>query len=166
MTAEELADIGRRLTALAEYFDKPLSQAQSEIYLSGLADVPHEALVRALDQVVRTRTGSMAHRMPKVAELRELVTGRLEDRAQLAWVELQRLVSRHGWVKHTQVEDPALQRAMEATFGSWQRCCEQLAIEGPAATVQYQRFQAAYQAMARREEGALPAGPTVRLLES
>lgn len=68
MTAAELVTLGERLTALAAYFDRPLNETQSEIYLAGLEDLSLEAVIHAITEWVKHGRPFM----PKVVELRDL----------------------------------------------------------------------------------------------
>lgn len=119
MTPTELTALSERLTALGAYFDRPLNETQSEIYLAGLEDLPIAAVVAALTQWVKTGRPFM----PKVSEIRELIVGTEADQAEHAWTQLRAAMRRAGAYASLVVSDAALAATSESLWGSWPQAC-------------------------------------------
>jgi hypothetical protein len=133
------------MCALGEAFDTQISDSRLEIYFQALSDL-------TLDQV---REAARAHVQlskffPKPVELREAVSGRIEDRADEAWAQLVTLVRRVGYTGKPQWPDPVLERTAKELYGGWQALCARLPSEGPEMLGQAKLFKATYAAYARR----------------
>ncbi len=119
MTSTDLVTLAKRLEGLAAYFERPLNETQAEIYLAGLEDLPLEAVIAALSQWVKTGKPFM----PKVTEIRELITGTEDTRAEYAWRQLQEAMRRAGSYASVVMADPALAMTVETLWGSWPQAC-------------------------------------------
>lgn len=119
MTSDELVILATRLEGLAAYFDKPLNEIQSEIYVAGLEDLPLDTVLAAITQWVKTGRPFM----PKVSELRELVVGTETDQAEHVWQQLHEAKRRAGAYASLVVSDAALATTVEALWGSWPAAC-------------------------------------------
>lgn len=167
MTDADRATFATLMFGLGETYNEPISDARMEIYFSALSDLSIDAVHQAASAHVR---GSKF--FPKPAEIRELVGGAVEDRAEIAWATVVNLVRRHGWLgvdgrgKPPAFEDDATRRAALELFGGWTALCEQLPGAGsPAFLGTAKQFKALYGAYARRDL-ALPAGETGRELSA
>ena len=68
---------------------------------------------------------------PKPVELRELMTGRADERADLAWGELLREVRRVGYLGTPMFTDASMLPTIHTVFGGWRHLCETLPAGGP-----------------------------------
>jgi hypothetical protein len=106
--------------ALAELFNRQLSEAALRLYVAALGDIAQEAIEAAV-----VAAGSSCKFMPSPAELRELAGCggiRPEDRAALAWEAFSRAVVELGTYKSPDFDDPII-NATCRMLGGWERCC-------------------------------------------
>jgi hypothetical protein len=83
----------------------------------------------------------------------------VDDRAELAWAGLLRIVRRHGyWDEPKEWPDPAMRRAAMELYGGWCALCERLPSEGASLAYAAKQFKATYAAHVRdtARQGALP----------
>lgn len=113
MTKQDMPEFLKLCALMSQAFDKPLGDALAKIYFEGLADFSIEQVAAAVNQAVKTKTF-----LPKVAELRQLVEGSIEDRASQAWAAFLDAV-RDGGMSSVQFFEPAAAIAMDAVFGGW-----------------------------------------------
>jgi len=146
------------LYALGEAFNEPVSELRAEAYFDALADLPVRAVLDAMRTAIRD-----GRFFPRPVEIREYVEGRPEDRAELAWTALLRLVRRYGWPgidgkgKAPNFPDEATRGAALELYGGWSALCARLPSEGPEFLGAAKQFKAAYLAYSRRESlAALP----------
>ena len=147
MTNQERATLVQRLTMLAEYYDKPKSEAQLSIYLAGLDDLPIEQVLGALTLAVK-----QCRWFPTVAELREMVSGPAEDRAAYAWGLMLSELRRVGYLGQPDWQDPILDDTIRSLWGGWRRLCTTLPAEGPELIGWMKQFQAHYRSAIHRYE--------------
>jgi hypothetical protein len=119
MTGNQAETFGRRLTVVAEVFDKRLSAAQTALYFEALRDLPWAVVVHALRVSVQT-----CKFFPRPAELREFAIGDVEDAIERAWVALRQAGGRLGAYASVIVQDAALAETVLALFGSWAAACQ------------------------------------------
>lgn len=167
MTPGDRQAFAELMVGLGETYGEPVSDARMEIYFAALADLDLAAV--RLAATVHVRTSKF---FPRPAEIRELVGGTVEDRAEIAWAGVVNLVRKHGWLgvdgrgKPPAFEDDATRRAALELFGGWTALCEQLPGAGsPAFLGTAKQFKALYGAYARRER-ALPPGEAGRELSA
>ena len=125
MTADERDRVTDQLTVLAEYYERPKSEAQIVLYVQALDDLPCDVVIGAMRALVRTSTF-----YPKVSEIRALVEGRTEDAASLAWMALLSEVRRVGYLGTPALPDATLETVC-GLWGSWGHLCATLPGEGP-----------------------------------
>ena len=81
---------------------------------------------------------------PKPVELRELMTGRADERADLAWGELLREVRRVGYLGTPMFTDASMLPTIHTVFGGWRHLCETLPAGGPELVGWIKQFKSAY----------------------
>jgi len=107
------------IMALAEMFGKQLSEPAVRMYLAAMSDVGAEAVERAAAEAA-----SSSKFFPPPAELREMAgVARPEDRAILAWSQVEKAVSRFGAYKTVDFDDPLINAAIR-TLGGWVSVCK------------------------------------------
>jgi hypothetical protein len=140
------------MLGIGEAYGEAVSSARMEIYFAALGDLSLDAIRQAATVHVRTQKF-----FPRVAELREAIEGSADERADLAWVQLLRLVRRVGYMETPTWEDPTMARAACDLYGGWRALCERLPGEGPELLGVAKVFKATYTAYARRELRTIPA---------
>lgn len=165
MTNADRVPFMELMVGLGETYNEPVSDARMEIYFSAMSDFDIETVRAAANAHARN-----SKFFPKPAELRELVGGNVEDRAEIAWNAVVGLVRRYGYPGADgrggapEFPDEATRRAALELFGGWVALCEQLPGAGsPAFIGTAKQFRALYGAYARRG-AALPPGETGREL--
>lgn len=165
MTDHDRAEFATLMLGLGETYGEPVSDARMEIYFAALADLELDAVRAAATAAVR---GSVF--FPRPAEIRDLVAGKVEDRAELAWMAVVGLVRRYGYPgingrgAAPEFPDDQTRRAAMELFGGWSALCSQLAAVGtPEFLGTAKQFKALYGAASRRD-AALPPGETGREL--
>jgi hypothetical protein len=146
MTPSEQEALLVRLTELAEYFDKPQSDAQLLLYIRALNDLPLEQVLAATNTVIQTCTF-----FPKVAEIRELVQGNDSDSAELAWMGLLREIRREGYTGRPKLPAATVE-TIRGLWGDWVNLCQTLPNDGPELLGWAKRFNTAYVATKHRIE--------------
>jgi hypothetical protein len=163
----------KALFVLGETFNEPVSETRAEAYFTALADLPIGDVITATRRVV-----AEGRFFPRPVELREMVEGRLDDRAELAWSTVLRLVRRYGYPGidgrggAPEFPDEASKRAALELYGGWVALCEKLPGEGPELLGIAKNFRAAFTAYTRRDVpvgesgGELSAGEALSHLKA
>lgn len=157
MTPQDKPAFATMMVATGELFNRTLSPLVLEMQYTVLADLELADIQRAVTAHVRTKTF-----FPTPAEIREAVNGSAEDRAELAWTAVVRLVRARGWANPPKPEDwpdEATRRAAMEIYGGWQALCENLPAAGPEMLGTAKLFKANFSAHTRRDDRAvaLPA---------
>src|SRR5215510_6469474 len=150
-TTNQNRDFIQVLLAMGEMYETPVSTARGEMFLRAIEDLPFDAVKAAANSHARH-----SKFFPRPADLRELVEGNLDDRAEQAWNALLPLIHRVGYTGTPTWTDPAMERAALSLFGSWRRLCEQLPAGGPELLGHAKNFRQAYLAYARTAAAAKP----------
>lgn len=149
VTEHDRADFATLMLGLGETYGEPVSDARMELYFRALADKELADLRAAATVCVR-----VSKFFPRPAELIEAMGGSVEDRAELAWMAVQRMVRRFGFYsepgRHDWPDDASRQAALEL-YGGWKALCSRLPGEGPELLGFAKQFKGAYRAYANRE---------------
>jgi hypothetical protein len=124
MTDHDRKEFAQLCALMSQALDRPMSKALIGIYFDGLKDFDIEQVASAVNQAVRTKTF-----MPKVAELRQLIEGAVDDRAAQAWAGFLEAAA-DGGQSSVRFADQATARAMDAVFGGWVQACRLLSAGG------------------------------------
>jgi hypothetical protein len=152
VTTADRPGFAELMLGLGEAYGEAVSEARMEIYFAGLADLALERIREAATVHVRAQKF-----FPRVAELREAVHGSTDDRAELAWAGLLRLVRQVGYWGEPVWPDPVMRTAALELYGGWRALCERLPAGGPEFLGAAKQFKALYSAYVRREQAtALP----------
>lgn len=157
MTEQDRPAFARVLFAMGETFNEPMSDLRAEAYFDALADLPIESVLEVGRRAIRE-----CRFFPRPAELREMVHGSVEDRAEIAWMAVLREVRRVGFYGEPQWTDAATERAAMELYGGWKALCERLPGDGPGFASAAKQFKAIYGAYARRAVEPRPALPASR----
>lgn len=161
MTPDDRIAFAQGLFLLGETFNEPVSEVRAEGYFLALRDVPVADVLEAIQRAI-----TECRFFPRPVELREMIGGRVEDRAEIAWLAVLRLVRRYGYPgtdgrgAAPEFPDEASKRAALELYGGWVALCEKLPGEGPELLGVAKNFRAAYAAYVR----SVPPGETGREL--
>src|SRR4051794_28649380 len=117
MTSQDAVVFLGALAAVAEIFERELSDAAQTLYFDALTDLPLDACLRALEGAAKTHTF-----MPRPAEIRRLVNGHGGDPelvVESAWQRFKHLARTVGGYASVTIDDVALADTLVAMFGSW-----------------------------------------------
>lgn len=161
MTLHEHEQLLDRLSALAEYYEKPKSPATLAIYVQELNDLPFTAVSAALKHHVNHGFPTF----PKVSDIRRLVEGDGDTSADDAWRELHAEFRRVGSWRPPSLS-PLTERTVLALCGDWERACKLIgqADSGPELQGWQNKFREMFHAQAVRERQMLPVTPSPKLL--
>lgn len=107
----------QNLLGLAETYGEELSKMRIMIYERALSGFADDAVERAMMQAVASMRW-----FPKPVELIELLEGKRENAALLAWEQLQEALKRAGPMDSVRFEDGKIARVVEF-LGGWIRVC-------------------------------------------
>lgn len=165
MTTADEQDFHDLMQGLGETYGEPVSAMRMELYWRALEDLSIEAVRTAAN--VHARTSKF---FPRPSEIRDLIGGDVNDRAELGWMAVVALVRRYGYPgadgrgKAPEFPDEATRRAALELFGGWASLCQNLPEAGsPAFLGTAKQFKSLYGANVRRD-AALPPGETGREL--
>lgn len=147
MTERDRERFSDLMVGLGETYGEPVSAARMEIYFAALMDLPLAELRAAATIHVQTQKF-----FPRPSELREALHGTPEDRAELAWLAVLRLVRRFGyWRAPGEMDwpDEATYRAAMELYGGWRALCEKLPGGGPELLGCAKLFKASHAASLR-----------------
>ena len=153
MTDTDAADFATLMLGLGETYGEPVSDARIEIYFAALSDMTLPEIRAAATAHVRG-----CKFFPRPAELREGLDGSAEDRAELAWLSVMRIVRAFGFYNEPPLDawmDEATRRAALDLYGGWRGLCSRLPAEGPEMLGAAKLFKGGYRAYdaALRQDG-------------
>lgn len=111
------------MALLAEQCGQETNEFKERIYSEGLADIPIEAIQKAAWELVKTRSFAS---FPKIAEIRDIVDGRVEDHGQVQAALVWDTIKRHGGARSVCFDDPVTQAVIHQAFGGWTKMCSEL----------------------------------------
>ena len=109
------------MAALAEATSQEASEMKIKIYAKALGDLSLDSIENACWQIIKTRKLAT---FPKVAEIRESISGEPETQALLALEKLEDAMRSIGRYRTVSFDDPAIHSAVEAFAGGWVAICE------------------------------------------
>ncbi len=105
------------LTAISDYYNKPLSKTTIALYWQGLKAYDYESVERAMWQ--HTQAPDECGRwMPTISDLNKMMQGRTTDQAQLAWSKVNLAVRQVGPIVDVVFDDAIIHRVL-ADMGGW-----------------------------------------------
>lgn len=106
------------MSALSEIHNRELSETLTEVYWKVLEPFSDEEAVGAINRAILT-----CKFFPKPAEIVELLTQKTEDRAALAWIEVEKAVRHIGNYQSVKFGDSVIHSCLEA-MGGWYKVSE------------------------------------------
>jgi hypothetical protein len=140
------------MTALTDYYGKPLSTATIDLYWHGLVEFDIEQVEKAISMHVRNPDSGQW--MPKIADLVKMIEGTTQDAAGQAWAKVLRAVASVGMYESLAFDDPIIHLVI-GDISSWPALCQLSEAELPFLA---KRFENSYRAY-RRRISDLPAHP-------
>ena len=110
-----LEKFDQNLAVMAETFDKPLSALLIKVYQRALSDYSDDQIEHAMMTAIMSLKW-----FPKPVELIELIEGKSEERAILAWDSVLQAIQRHGTGESVMFEDGRAGKAIEL-MGGWEQ---------------------------------------------
>lgn len=145
MTPQDCDLLIDRLTMLAEYYEKPKSEAQLAIYVQALADLPIAEVLNATSELVKTSVF-----YPKVSEIRAVVEGDSLEHAERAWSALLREIRAVGYTGTPELTETTRQ-TVNSIWGNWENLCRTLPGEGKELLGWAKQFKSTYCLFGKRE---------------
>lgn len=146
MTERDRPQFAEAMHAMAETFNEPVSEIRAEAYFDALRDLPLERVNAAVRLALRT-----CRFFPKPVDLRELVEGSADQRADFAWGEVLSQIRRVGYMGTPTFIDPSVAETVRQVWGHWRRLCETLPAAGPELVGWMKQFKAAYGTVSARD---------------
>lgn len=117
MGNNDVMRFGALLSALAEYYRKPLSDGVVDLYWQGLREYDYEAIEHAA--WAHTKSGDESGRwMPTISDFIKVLAGRSDDHSALAWAKVDRAIRTVGTWDDVVFDDPIIHRVI-ADMGGW-----------------------------------------------
>lgn len=101
---------------MCEYFEATPSEGLTQVYFEDLKELSIEDFKRAFQLLRRSR---VYKGLPKVAEIKEVIYGKIDDIVALAWESFLNSLRNIGPYESVIFEDGAIGRTIE-TMGGWQ----------------------------------------------
>lgn len=140
MTEQDKPEFSKSLAQIAAVFDKTLTPFLVDAYFDALADFPFDRVDGAFRQAVATKTF-----FPRPAEIRELLEGSGDDRANQAWAAFMQAVN-DGGNASVKFLDPAAASAVDSVFGSYLQAARSIHVAEEPMVAHYRKaFCQAYQ---------------------
>lgn len=151
---EKLIEISKAMMVLGETFNEPVSAIRIEAYYAALSDLDTTAVLAAMHHCMRS-----SKFFPRPAEIREMVAGDTESKADGAWGEVLHAIRTVGYMRFPLFDDQRIMPAIRDVWGSWERLCTTLPAEGPELVGWIKQFKSAYRSSTlRMEQAQLMAG--------
>ena len=147
MTEQDRPALAHALMLMGDTFNEPVGELRAEGYFDALRDLEIGDVLTACREAIRT-----ARFFPRPVELRDTIEGHTEDRAEMAWILVQREVRRVGYTGVPEFPDTATERAALELYGGWDRLCACLPASGPELLGVAKQFKSTFGAYARRDQ--------------
>ena len=117
------SDLSRLILYVADYYKDNLPEPVFNFWLNGLAEFPFEDIKTAFEKWMMT-----SDRMPKIANIREILQGSVEDLALAALLKVERAMELHGAYATVVFDDPVIHATIQS-LGGWIKSCRQTESE-------------------------------------
>lgn len=156
MTPDDVKAFGVELGKTAELFGEPLSEARVLLYVEALADLDFKTVLAGFQ-----RARAEMRFFPKPAEIRELIEGTKDDRAEIAWARFLGAVRDVGGWDSVDFGDAALHAVIIDIWGGWPEACK---LDEDDTPYRHRDFLKAYRLRAN-QRGDLRSGHLPGLTE-
>jgi hypothetical protein len=135
MQAEQLDEFIEVLEAVAEQYNKPLSDGLKTLYWQGLKDYDYQAVTQALSRHIRNPDSGMF--MPKIADIVKMLQGSTMDSAYAAWTKVDKAVRSVGTYSTVVFDDPIIHRVLQ-DMGGWMQLGTKAEDEWPFVAKEFE----------------------------
>lgn len=111
------------MSIMAEQSGQDTNDFKDKIYSEGLCDISIDQIKQAVWSLIRTRTYAS---FPKIAEIRDIVGGKVEDNAEVQATAVIQAIRRYGSARSVVFDDPVTMAVIHQGFGGWQKICSEL----------------------------------------
>ena len=129
------------LSALADYYGKPLSDGAIGLYWQGLQNFDMDQIERAIG--IHLQNPDSGQWMPKIADLVRMLEGTSQDAAAMAWAKVQRAVGGVGQYQSLAFDDPLIHLVID-DLGGWPGICQCSEHELPFLAKRFENNYRAY----------------------
>lgn len=147
MSGQDKERFAMCMSAMAEAFSQEVSDLKGDIYFKALSDLSINSIEQAVWNIINTRTTAT---FPKVAEIRESVMGKVEDKAMLALSKVEKAVREVGGYASIVFDDPLIHAVIQTFNNGWVGVCDMSADEWKWSRKDFLKL---YEAMARNGNG-------------
>jgi hypothetical protein len=130
------------MTALCELHDKKLSQTLTDIYWESLNQFTNEQCETVFKELILT-----SRFFPKPADFMEILKGKKEHNATIAWIEVLNAIKRIGNYESVKFADPVIHSVLQV-MGGWDQLAETMTTD--EEKWKQKEFEKLYQVMERR----------------
>ena len=109
------------LASVAELYKQDLSPMAIGLYYNTLKDYPYEQVEKAFNVVVKTYKYNC---IPKPAEIIEVIEGKEDDRAMVAWQSTKDTIKKYDFYSSIEFEDKIIHLCIDH-LGGWMWLCGQ-----------------------------------------
>lgn len=141
---------GKALSALAEYYGKPMPEGVISLYWQGLSRYPVGEIEAAIWRHIQNPDNGQW--MPKVADIVRMIDGDSHGAAALAWAKVMRAVGAVGTYQSLAFDDAVINLVID-DLGGWPGICQTAESELPFLQ---KRFETAYRAYRQRRDDLPP----------
>ena len=128
---------------LCELFEREATESLGGMYYDQLKDMSDDEFRSAINKVCQSVT---FHKMPLPAEIRQSAFGKLEDRATLALVKVERAVREVGGYSTIIFDDPIIHKVISSFDNGWIGICDMTVEEWTWARKDFVRMYQAFSA--------------------
>jgi len=130
------------MTILCELHDRVLSDMMKDLYWKILEPFSDEQCEAAFKEIIYSNRF-----FPKPADFREILLGKRENKAILAWLEVLGSVARIGNYQSVKFDDPVIHSVIQA-MGGWPQLCM---MEKNEEKWKQKEFERLYEVISTRE---------------
>ena len=148
MSPEESTQVGKMLLAMAELFDKELSEPAIDLYLTALAPYPFDKIMSAAGHIIKTKT---FNKFPLPAEFIEHIDPpeQSQIKSNEAWRTVIYAIEAHGYVATVQFTDAAITQTILAMASTWPEFCNRTRCDDNEFKWLQKEFEQRYAAYAK-----------------
>lgn len=141
MTDNDKPKFAQLLDAVSSYYRQETSPMLKSLYWNGLRDLDMAAVQECFNRHMQNPDTGMF--MPKIADIRKMLSGTSSDSAQLAWSKVDRGVRQVGTYDTVCFDDPII-NAVLADMGGWMPLGMKTEDEWPFVAQDFQKRYRAY----------------------
>jgi len=130
------------ITALCELHDKKLSQTLADIYWESLKQFTDEQCIKVFKELILT-----SRFFPKPVDFIEILKGKEEHNATIAWIEVLNAVKSVGNYQSVKFSDPVIHSVIQV-MGGWEKLASTMTSD--EEKWKQKEFEKLYQVMERR----------------